>query len=67
MIPSWHCSVGFTLTGKDGAYCGFVGCAIPCSSQEEGWAVGLAWLRTRILNPWQNYLVCTFKLEVRFF
>lgn len=70
IAPMWHCSVGFRLTDKSGAYCGYVGCAIPCISQEDGWEKGLAWLK------WQgeerrkggfDFLVHTFELRVRFF
>lgn len=69
MLARWHCSVGFTLTGKDGSYCGYVGCAIPCESQEDGWEKGLAWLKWQggVRGSQMDFLVHSFKLDVRFF
>lgn len=64
----WHGSVGVTLTSKDGSYCGYIGLAYPCDSQEDGWAKGLEWLRRHGEQRrlyW--YLIQTFKLEVKYF
>jgi len=61
----WHGSVGYTLTGKDGTYCGYVGSAFPCDSQEDGWRKALAWLRRH--RDAGDFLVRTFKIDVRFF
>lgn len=65
-MPRWHGSVSYTLTGRDGIYCGRVGLAYPCDSQEDGWAKGVAWLKESVEScyPW---LVRTFELDVRFF
>lgn len=70
MAPQWHCSVGFILTGKDGEYCGYVGCTIPCDSQEDGWTKGLAWLKWQDevrRNGVFDFLIRIFELRVRFF
>lgn len=62
----WHGSVGVTLTAKDGTYCGYLGQAYPCDSQEDGWTKGIEWLR-RHGTTRDRFLIHTFKLEVKYF
>jgi hypothetical protein len=64
--PKWHCSVGYVLTGKDGSYCGRVGCAMPCNSQEDGWRKAIDWLRKGRSTVYP-FLIHTFEIDVRFF
>ena len=63
----WHGSVGITLTAKDGTYCGYLGMAYPCSSQEDGWSKGIEWLRKHGRSRSFDFLIHTFKLEVKYF
>lgn len=63
---TWHGSVGWTLTRRDGSYCGYVGLAYPCESLEDGYAQALDWLRN--YDKKHNiFLVHAFHLEVRYF
>lgn len=61
----WHGYVGYTLTGKDGTYCGHIGQAYPCDSQEDGWQKGIKWLRT--FRPLDTFLIKSFQLDVKYF
>lgn len=65
MSPQWHGYVGWRLTAKDGTYCGNIGLAFPCDSQEDGWQKAIAWLRKG--RTLETFLVHTFEIKVRFF
>lgn len=62
----WHGSVGWTLTAKDGSYCGYLGLAYPCDSQEDGYAKAIEWLR-RPKSKSVGFLIHTFHIDVRYF
>ena len=65
--PRWHCSVAITMTSRDGTdFCGRIGMACPCDSQEDGWKKAVGWLRNgkRIER---NYMLHTWEIKVRFF
>lgn len=63
--PTWHVSVGWVLTGRDGSYCGRVGLCTAAESWEAGWQLALEWLRRRTTEF--GFLVHTFDVEVRYF
>lgn len=65
--PKWHGAVGVTLTCRTtGEYCGYIGSAYPCESQENGWQKAVAWLRNYDTGL-DTFLLRTFKIDVRYF
>lgn len=62
----WQLSVGWTLTARDGTYCGYVGMADGGESQEDCWNKAIAWLRRSRVRH-REFLIYTWKIEVSFF
>ena len=66
MSPTWHVSAGWKITGRTtGQHCGFVGLFTAAESQEEGWAIALAWLRKGL--PLDTFLLHTWNISVKRF
>jgi hypothetical protein len=62
----WHGSVGYTLTDSNGVYCGYVGRAYPCVSQEDGWRQGIEWLHCQGKST-RFYLIHTYEIKVNYY